>query len=413
MATQGDFFNLIHRISIEEKNIQTWLDIALEAYRRDPEFFLPDTVKALKTKYGRETKVVVLGIANFSHLFIREAREHINIVAVVDDFRAGRGFQFEGLPIITSEQLANRDDRSSIVTLNGCIDDHARRYFKNLALHYDIPQLTYEQGARWLKIEKVHNFQGGDDLGPAIASGIGKLLDLSAKFSDEYSRTTLFHVLLAHLTCDLEWIKAVSGHYSTTYFRSGLWSPTWHEKFADCGASVGESTTAFIDATNGHFDRVWMFEPDRFNIEKLKTFVDQYEKKKPCRSSGPIDLYGCALGEFSAKQSFFHQGGSGGMLMSSTAGSDDENTVQVSPLDELLDESPTLIKMDLEGTELAALKGARRHIEQHRPKLAIAAYHRSTDLLDIPDFVLSIRPDYRVGLRHHSETRYDTCLYFY
>jgi hypothetical protein len=44
--------------------------------------------------------------------------------------------------------------------------------------------------------------------------------------------------------------------------------------------------------------------------------------------------------------------------------------------------------------------------------MAISAYHRTTDLIDLPRFVDSLDSGYRIGLRHHTEERYDTCLYF-
>jgi FkbM family methyltransferase len=75
--------------------------------------------------------------------------------------------------------------------------------------------------------------------------------------------------------------------------------------------------------------------------------------------------------------------------------------------------SPTIIKMDVEGFELPALKGAKGVIRTARPKLMVSAYHRSTDLLEIPAYIDAIAPDYRIGLRHHTEDRWDTCLYFY
>ncbi|MFW9485628.1 hypothetical protein ACE8GQ_10055 [Xanthomonas euvesicatoria pv. euvesicatoria] len=69
--------------------------------------------------------------------------------------------------------------------------------------------------------------------------------------------------------------------------------------------------------------------------------------------------------------------------------------------------------MDIEGAELGALRGASAHIATGRPTLAISAYHRSSDLLDLVDAIENIRDDYRIGLRHHTEDRWDTCLHFY
>lgn len=69
--------------------------------------------------------------------------------------------------------------------------------------------------------------------------------------------------------------------------------------------------------------------------------------------------------------------------------------------------------MDIEGSELATLRGASEPIRTHKPRLAVSAYHCATDLLDVTDFVLSLRPDYKVGLRHHTPVRWDTRLYLY
>jgi hypothetical protein len=87
--------------------------------------------------------------------------------------------------------------------------------------------------------------------------------------------------------------------------------------------------------------------------------------------------------------------------------------VPVMPLDMLIDGKPTLIKMDIEGAELAALKGGRGLISENRPKLCVSAYHRPEDILALTDYIGTLRDDYRIGLRHHTEDRWDTCLYFY
>ena len=51
----------------------------------------------------------------------------------------------------------------------------------------------------------------------------------------------------------------------------------------------------------------------------------------------------------------------------------------------------TFIKMDLEGWELRALEGSKRHVREDHPKLAIAAYHDAADLRRIRAFVSSLR----------------------
>ena len=72
----------------------------------------------------------------------------------------------------------------------------------------------------------------------------------------------------------------------------------------------------------------------------------------------------------------------------------------------------TFIKLDLEGWELNALTGARQTIIQNKPKLAVGAYHAPDDFLKIFDWVTSQRDDYRMALRHYTES-WTESVHFY
>ena len=61
-------------------------------------------------------------------------------------------------------------------------------------------------------------------------------------------------------------------------------------------------------------------------------------------------------------------------------------------------EKVDFIKMDIEGSEIPALIGATHTIKQHKPKLAISAYHKWDDLLLIPQLIHNIREDYKYYL---------------
>ena len=69
-----------------------------------------------------------------------------------------------------------------------------------------------------------------------------------------------------------------------------------------------------------------------------------------------------------------------------------------------------LIKMDVEGAELDALKGAKATILKHHPKLAICVYHRKRDFIDIPRFISGLGLRYEYVLTHSTIHAYETVL---
>jgi hypothetical protein len=81
-------------------------------------------------------------------------------------------------------------------------------------------------------------------------------------------------------------------------------------------------------------------------------------------------------------------------------------------LDELLyDYTPTYIKMDIEGGELEALKGARNIIKSAMPILAICVYHKQSDFWEIPLLIRSITEGYRFFLRAYSWSGFEVVCY--
>lgn len=69
------------------------------------------------------------------------------------------------------------------------------------------------------------------------------------------------------------------------------------------------------------------------------------------------------------------------------------------------------IKMDIEGAELNALKGAERSIRAFHPKLAISLYHSIEDFSTIPRYLTSLGLNYKYYLDHHTIYENETVLF--
>ncbi len=70
------------------------------------------------------------------------------------------------------------------------------------------------------------------------------------------------------------------------------------------------------------------------------------------------------------------------------------------------------LKMDIEGAELEALRGAEQTLRRYRPKLAISVYHSPLkDFLHIPKFISELGLEYEFFLGHHTPYWYETILY--
>ena len=58
-----------------------------------------------------------------------------------------------------------------------------------------------------------------------------------------------------------------------------------------------------------------------------------------------------------------------------------------------------MIKMDIEGYELKALKGMKNFIKDNEPYLAICIYHKEKDLYEIAKYIKNLNPDFKLYIR--------------
>jgi hypothetical protein len=75
------------------------------------------------------------------------------------------------------------------------------------------------------------------------------------------------------------------------------------------------------------------------------------------------------------------------------------------------DDTPLLIKIDVEGAEAAALAGARRIIQHRRPSVVLSIYHRPDDLWELPAALHALDLSGRLFIRTLGEDGMDVVCY--
>lgn len=225
------------------------------------------------------------------------------------------------------------------------------------------------------------------------------------KLADDFSKQTLARIVEGAITSDCDCYAEISNH--SQYFPELILdNMADQEIFVDAGAYTGDSITDFVAAVKNKYKLVYGFEPDKNNFAKCK---------KEC-SDERIRLYQYGVGK--EKSTLFFSNESGGTQTDEGAhfvkGKDNGalEAIEVVSLDEVISDKVTYIKMDIEGMELDALKGAERLIRENRPKLAISVYHKMDDIIEIPKYIYKLDMGYHLYLRHYwSHNGTDTVLF--
>jgi len=185
------------------------------------------------------------------------------------------------------------------------------------------------------------------------------------------------------------------------YFPRDLMAISEQEVFIDCSAYDGDTVRAFIRHSRGRFKSIYAFEADSKNFAKLRGFVETL----PAQLRDRINCVDVALADHGGSVYF----ASGGTAASAVA--DKGERVGCVALDDALPVVPTWIKMDIEGSEPAALRGARRTIIDHAPALSICVYHSQDHLWSIPLQIVAMNPEYKMHLRPFVPESWDLVCY--
>lgn len=174
----------------------------------------------------------------------------------------------------------------------------------------------------------------------------------------------------------------------------------------DCGAAFGDVSLQFAAAV-GEAGHVLCFEPYHLF---LRVFAANMALNPGL--AGRVSLVERGVWDKDGETLSFIEGGGGSCI-------DESNTSRFKIATTTLDTAVAqagldrvdFVKMDIEGAELRALKGAEGLLRRFRPRLAVCLYHYPQDFHEIPAWLDSLGLGYRFYLNHHHVNEWETVLY--
>jgi len=366
---------------------------------RSPEFYFNKFRKHYK-KFSVEKglNIVLFGAAEMAKIYIEQFRKNsINVIAVCDNDSSKEDKRLMGIKIIGLGTLVSKFPKTIPIVVTSIYDKEITEQLKELGFN-NVWDFKYFSVFHSRQIENPHWISS---INP-ILKNKNKILRVFNLLKDKNSRRTYYGVIKYRLYMERNLIDMVASNRNEEYFNNKIIKIGENDIYVDGGAFNGDTLLKFIEASKGKFKKAYVFEPDSKNYKKLSSSVKNLDNG--IRSK--IVKLALGLGERNEKLRFSNEGALGSRI------SEKGKFVDIVSLDSFIKEdTPTLIKMDIEGAELNALKGSVKLIRKHKPKFAICIYHKPAHLWDIPLLIKRFNSNYEFYVRHYSNSVYDTVLY--
>lgn len=327
-------------------------------------------------------------------------------VAFSDNGLARQGTTIEGLSVLSPADAVRRHpDAIFVITIWGANSTHRQAHSREQLTRLgaaevcSFPVLAWHHH-RWALPHYLVDLPDGP------LHEADRVRAAFETFADETSRQEFVDQVRLRVTGSYDHLRPPVKHRQ--YYPDDVIAWRAGEVIVDGGAYDGDSLRSWIEWRSADFARWIAVEPDPANLARFRATVAAQSPDLAQR----MVTHEVALGTKRGELTFSATGTAGATTAQDHARGAPTVTVQVAPLDELVqDEQVSLIKLDIEGGELEALDGSVHTVRRCRPVLAICAYHRQDHLWEVPLRCRELLPDSRLILRPHNEEGWDLVCY--
>jgi FkbM family methyltransferase len=312
----------------------------------------------------------------------------------------------EGVEVIGPQEILGRVGKEALVIVT--INTDGKRYCKSFdeelrkGGHSGVYQMLHSVGVEriidytffrrcyeWFQADP-YNLPSCSDV-YLMVEKVDEMERVYEHLSDAQSKEVFQKIVRFRMLEDSVRIPTMSQELQ--YFEPEFYPKREDAVFLDCGAYDGISARMFLQQNGSTFEGYYGLEPDENNYQKLCL----YREGLPTNLQSKMQIYQKAVYHHKEGERLYALHGPGSFL--ADIGKD---WVETTTIDDVLDGGKvTYIKMNIEGSEVQALEGARHTIAREQPRLAIAGYHKTRDLWEVPLKILEIHPNYRFSLRSY------------
>lgn len=245
--------------------------------------------------------------------------------------------------------------------------------------------------------ESKEDFEHMRLIADSLKDHLDDFIHLYSKLGDYRSKLVLYSIMSNWYQYDFKMLNRLIEKSYGHYFDLDLIEPNSEEVIVDLGAYTGDTILDYIYTYGENkYQKIYAYDITEESLIKLKENVSRYPniivKKRAITDKTGITYIKKSEVDNSANMTMDH--------------GDDE--VLETTLDDEVKEKITMIKMDIEGGEQKALRGAEEHIKKEHPKLLISVYHNVRDIFEIPKMIEQMDSSYQFYLRNHGGGVYPT-----